>query len=383
MEFLNIGTFGHVDHGKSTLTTALTGKVTDTFSEEIKRGITIKLGHAQFYIYEKDGKYYNYPVENGKIVKGVSIIDAPGHESLLSIAISGLALLDGAILVIAANQPCPQPQTKEHLMILDKLGIKNILIVQSKVDAVSKQQAMKNYEEIKQFVKGTVAENSPIIPVSSTQKLNLEYILEYLANITGIEKKFKFKNLALIVRSFDINLPGTKVKDLKGGVLGGAVVSGEFKIGDEIEIKPGIDTENGYKPLKTKISSLKREDEDLEIARKGGLVGFGTFLDPTICRRDILAGNFVSTDPLPDPQNIFKLKVEYIKRDDIPNMEFFQDQILLINHLTISTQAVVKQVKKDIITVQTKKGIIPIEDKVAILRKVDNKWRFAAIGKFV
>jgi translation initiation factor 2 gamma subunit (eIF-2gamma) len=64
-------------------------------------------------------------------------------------------------------------------------------------------------------------------------------------------------------------------------------------------------------------------------------------------------------------------------------MEFFQDQILLINHLTISTQAVVKQVKKDIITVQTKKGIIPIENKVAILRKVDNKWRFAAIGKFV
>ncbi|MEM1688465.1 MAG: GTP-binding protein, partial [Candidatus Anstonellales archaeon] len=174
MEFINIGTFGHVDHGKSTLTTALTGVRTDRHSEEIKRGITIRLGHAEFIIYEKDGKYYNTPVDGAKPIKGISIVDAPGHESLLAVAVSGIALLDGAIFVIAANEPCPQPQTREHLYMLNYLGMKNIVIVQTKVDTVSKEQALKNYQEIKEFVKGTVAENAPIIPISSTYKLNLE-----------------------------------------------------------------------------------------------------------------------------------------------------------------------------------------------------------------
>src|ERR671936_2054952 len=171
---VNIGVVGHVDHGKSTLTERLTGERTDRHSEEIRRGISIRLGYADMAIYKcpKDSepaahsdtevcKTHNV---KGELQRIVSFVDAPGHETLMATMLSGAALMDGALLLVAANEKCPQPQTREHLMALQIAGAKNIVIVQNKIDLVYEKRALKNYNEIKAFVKGTVAEHAPVIP---------------------------------------------------------------------------------------------------------------------------------------------------------------------------------------------------------------------------
>jgi len=158
---LNVGIVGHIDHGKTTLLSKLTGKFTDTHSEELKRGITIKLGYADMTI-SKDAKGYNKDGK-GKPVRYISFIDAPGHEMLMATMLSGAAIIDAAILVIAANEGI-KPQTREHFMAIQAKKIKNIIIVQNKIDLVSKEQALKNYNEIKQFIKGSICEKCPIIP---------------------------------------------------------------------------------------------------------------------------------------------------------------------------------------------------------------------------
>src|SRR3989338_5724892 len=141
---MNIGLVGHVDHGKTTLTERLSGKWTDTHSEELKRGITIRLGYADFSIYFCEKCHY-YTTKN-KCIKcnnevvfqrKISLVDAPGHESLMATMLSGAAIVDGALLLVAANEKCPQPQTKEHLMALHISGIKNVIVVQNKIDLVS------------------------------------------------------------------------------------------------------------------------------------------------------------------------------------------------------------------------------------------------------
>ncbi len=387
MEFINIGTFGHVDHGKSTLTTALTGVITDRHSEEIKRGITIRLGHAEFYIYEKDGNYYNNYVEGAKPVKGVSIVDAPGHEALLAIAVSGISLLDGAMLIIAANEPCPQPQTIEHLYMLNYLGIKNIIIVQTKVDTVSKEQALENYEQILKFVKGTIAEGAPIIPVSSTYKINIEYLLRELVKIRPSRREFKVKDIGLAVRSFDVNKPGIKVDEMKGAVLGGAILTGEFKIGEEIEINPGIYIEKtqNFTPIQTKIESIYRENSRLEIAnRDSGLVAIGTTLDPNLAKEDGLAGNLISKPgELSEPVKSITANIDLVKRLDINNPPLSIGENLIVNYLSISTPALIKNISKKKVDIVLKKPIPFISDKFAIFRKIGNRWRFAGLGNVI
>ena len=187
---LNIGMVGHVDHGKTTLTHMLTGKFTDEHSEELKRGISIRLGYADMATYfcgqcSKAGQtgYTTHPkclehMSDNEHVRTISFVDLPGHETLLATVLTGAALMDGAILVIAANEKCPQPQTAEHLVALDIAGIKNIIIVQNKIDLASPEQAMKNYNEIREFVKGTVAENAPIIPISAHHSVNVDIFLK-------------------------------------------------------------------------------------------------------------------------------------------------------------------------------------------------------------
>ena len=184
---LNVGIVGHVDHGKTTLTSVLTGKFTDVHSEEIKRGITIRLGYADTTIYEcpkcsEDNlKYSRFPKcfhcgSATKKLRSLSVVDAPGHESLMATVLSGASIMDGALLLVAANEKCPQPQTEEHLEALRIAGIKNIIIVQNKVDIVKPEEAKKNYEQIKKFVKGSFAENAPIIPVSAQHSINAGHL---------------------------------------------------------------------------------------------------------------------------------------------------------------------------------------------------------------
>ena len=113
---MNIGMIGHVDHGKSSLVQAFSGKFPDTHSEEIRRGISIRLGYAdcEFRI-TKDKIYTTDKVKDSTLLRRISFVDAPGHEVLMATMLSGAAIMDAVLLVIAATEPVPMPQTREHL----------------------------------------------------------------------------------------------------------------------------------------------------------------------------------------------------------------------------------------------------------------------------
>ena len=304
---VNIGLVGHVDHGKTTLTQALSGVWTDTHSEERKRGISIKLGYADTAFYQdKNGQFYATGKRPGggddvseELKRVVSFVDAPGHETLMAIMITGASIMDGAMLMVAANETCPQPQTREHLMALEIAGIKNIVIVQNKIDLVTKERAMESHNEIKKFLKGTIAEDAPVIPVSAHHDVNLDVLIEAIeATIPTPDRSKDKRSIMHVARSFDINRPGTRPTKLKGGVIGGSIVEGEFAEGDEIVIGPGRKIENGNKstwePIDAVVSSMQGGGLSLDTMHAGGLCGMATFLDPSITTSDNLSGQVVA-----------------------------------------------------------------------------------------
>ena len=286
---VNIGVVGHVDHGKTTLVQALTGVWTSKHSEELKRGMTIRLGYAEASFglcksCRKPDGYVNEPScnscgsdEEPEFLRRVSFVDAPGHEVLMATMLSGTAILDGAILVVAANEPFPQPQTREHFVALGIAGINKLIIVQNKVDVVSKDAALAQFNQIKEFIKDTWASEAEIIPVSALHKINIDALIEALERrIPTPKRDMSLDPIMLVIRSFDVNKPGTPSTELKGGVVGGSIIQGMFKVDQEIKVLPGIRLEEKgkitYKPLYTRVSSLRFGDLEFREARPGGLV---------------------------------------------------------------------------------------------------------------
>ena len=396
---VNIGMVGHVDHGKSTLTKLLTGVKTDYFSEEIKRGISIKLGYADAPVYRcPEGfptRYSNNASDCGKgavLERVVSFVDSPGHESLMATMLSGAALMDGAIMVIAANEKCPKPQTREHLTALNFLGIKNIVIVQNKIDLVTEEKAVESYKEIKEFVKGTVAEDAPIIPMSALDNANLDSLLNAIEK-TIPTRKFETDGNAMmyIARSFDVNKPGTKPKDLHGGVIGGSITSGKFKPNDEVEISPGIAVTKGGKkswtPIHTQISSIISGSITLNEKGPGGLVGMGTKLDPFLTKGDSLVGMVVGLKgSLPKPVFKISLKTSILNKvvgssEELNVERIIKGETLLLNVATAVTVALVTHSKGDVMEGDLRYPVIELPGQnVAISRKIQNRWRLIGSG---
>jgi len=381
IEMLNIGMVGHIDHGKTTLLYRLTGKFADTHSEELKRGITIKLGYADTVIQEGNKKRY------------ISFVDAPGHEMLMATMLSGAAIIDAAILVIAANEGI-KPQTKEHLVALQAKNIKQIIIAQNKIDLVDKEQAKKNYEEIKKFIKGTVAENSPIIPISAQQEINIDKIKSALLDLKIPERNLKDKPIFLIARSFDINKPGSLVKNLHGGVLGGILKQGKLKIGDTIEIKPGISKKKAnqlvYETIKTKIISIHRGKYKIKEATPGGSLALETELSPELTKADSLAGCVASLENnLPEISDKVKIKFSLFKEvlgtDKHLKVEQLKTNELIL--LSINTSITVGQIiklKENEAEFFLKIPIVPLAgENVGLARNINSHWRLIGFGEIV
>jgi translation initiation factor 2 subunit 3 len=391
LQSLNVGVVGHIDHGKTTLLSRLTGKFTDTHSEELKRGITIKLGYADLVISKDDG---NYNIKGkGEEERYVSFIDAPGHEMLMATMLSGAATMDAAILVIAANEGI-KPQTREHFTALQAKGIHHLIIVQNKIDLVSKEQAIENYKKIKEFVKGTKAENCPIIPISAQQGIGISKILEEISKVPIPERDIKSKPIFLVARSFDINKPGTEVEKLNGGVLGGILKKGILKVGDEIEIKPGLylkkNNQATYKPLTTKIISLHKGPEKLSEVHPGSSISIQTNLDPFLAKTDSLTGCVVSTKgDLPDITYNIKIKKEMFKEvlgtEEHQKVEEIKTkEMLMLSVNTTITVGTVEKVNKDEIELNLNIPIVAIKgDNVGIARNIDNHWRLIGFGEIL
>jgi translation initiation factor 2 subunit 3 len=391
----------HVAHGKTTLVQALTSKLTLTHSEELKRGITIRLGYADVTFYRckscSEPECYTTSEKCPKcfgdcdIVRTVSFIDAPGHETLMATVLSGASLMDGALLIIAANEKCPQPQTREHLTALEVVGIKNVIIIQNKIDLVSRERVLENYQEIKKFIKGTVLENSPIIPVSAQQRVNIDAIIEAIEEHIPTPGRDETKDLKMLVaRSFDINKPGTELKKLMGGVLGGAIVQGKLKIGDEIEIRPGIKSGSKYVRLLTKADGLQKAGNDLEEAGPGGLLGILTSLDPSLMKSDSLVGNVVGfPGKLPQSRETLTLEIKTLERlvgsaelKAVAPITINED--LMINVSTARSIGTVTSIKKNKMELKLK---IPIcveeKERIVISRLVSGRWRLIGYGTIV
>ncbi len=396
---MNIGMIGHVDHGKTTLTEALTGKFTDEHSEELKRGISIRLGYSDLSIRKcpkcPEPQAYTtfetcfYCGSKTELKRVVSIVDCPGHETLMATTLTGAALMDAAILVIAANEPCPQPQTAEHLMAAEIAGIDKIIVVQNKIDLVDEEQAKRNYEEIKEFLKGTIAEKAPIIPVSAQHRVNVDVLLKAIEDYFPTPKRDRSKPpLMYVARSFDVNKPGTDIKALVGGVLGGSIVQGVLKVGDEIEIRPGIDKGGGkYEPLITRIVSIKEGNVDLKEGTPGGLIAIGTKLDPGITKSDAMVGNVVG-HPDKLPPVFYEIELEYHPltrmagtREEFTVKEIKEGTPVLMNVGTARTVGVCIKKKGDIHSFKLKIPVCaPPESKVAISMQVEGRWRLVGYG---
>ncbi len=402
---VNIGTIGHVDHGKSTLVQALTGVWASRHSEELKRGITIKLGYADMPIYKcpkcaTPQGYSTTPTcpnckAKAEFIRAVSFVDAPGHEALMATMLSGAAIMDGAILVIAADEPCPQPQTREHLAAVGVIGIKNLIIVQSKIDIVDEKRARKSYEEIKTFVKGTIAENAPIIPISAQRGLNIDVLLNAIEEIIPTPERDETKPpLMYIIRSFDTNNPGTAIAELEGGIIGGTIAQGKFKVGDEIEIRPGISGEREgktvYNPLISEIVSLRAGEKNVKEAHCGGLVGVGTLLDPSYSKADGLTGNIAGkTGLLPPILTELTLETHVLEwvvgTKELVKVERINlDETLLLHVGAAVNLGKVTAVKGNSVKIKLTRPICAQPStRVAISRKITARWRLIGFGVLV
>ncbi|UCF44998.1 MAG: translation initiation factor IF-2 subunit gamma [Candidatus Bathyarchaeota archaeon] len=399
---VNIGTIGHVDHGKTTLVQALTGVWASRHSEELKRGITIRLGYADMPIYkcpkcETPKNYSTKPVcpncaSEAVLIRTISFVDAPGHEALMATMLSGAAVMDGAILVIAADEPCPQPQTREHLAAAQVIGINKLIIVQNKIDIVEEKRALESWEEIKNFVKGTIAENAPIIPVSAQHGINMDVLLNAIEEIIPTPKRDVTKPpLMFIIRSFDINRPGTSIEDLEGGIIGGTIAQGKFTVGDEIEIRPGIRVEREgkivYDPMISEIVSLHAGERNVKEATCGGLVGVGTLLDPSYSKADGLNGNIAGkTGALPPILSELTLETHVLERavgtKELLKVEKINHNETLLLHVGAAVNlGKVTSIKNNVAKINLSRPVCAQPSaRVAISRKITARWRLIGYG---
>jgi len=396
---VNIGLVGHVDHGKTTLTQALTGEWTDRHSEELKRGISIKLGYADaaFYLCPKCPPPTGYTTEptcpNGhgptKFLRSVSFVDAPGHETLMETMLSGAAIMDGAILLVAANEKVPQPQTREHLYALDIIGVRKVVVVQNKIDLVTAEAAEQNYREIVDFLKASPIAEAPIIPVSANHRVNIDALIEAIEKTIPTPVRDPAKPpLMYVARSFDINRPGTRPAALQGGVLGGSLIQGKLALGEEIEIRPGPTgaTDGHAESLTTKITSIVSGGQEWKELRPGGLAAIGTSLDPALAKGDGLTGRLVGTaGTLPPVSQRIRLKATLLDRvlgaqREIKVEKIRTSELLAVTVGTTVAAGKVTSARGNEVELSLNRAVTVFPgSRVAVSRKL-NAWRLIGYG---
>ena len=399
---LNIGMVGHVDHGKTTLVKVLSGKWADTHSEEMKRGITIRLGYADVTIYKckKCDGAEQYTIEKTckkcgsetEFKRKISLVDAPGHESLMATMLCGANIIDAAILLISATETCPQPQTREHLQALEIIGMEKVIIVQNKIDMVSEEKAQKNYEEIKEFIKGTKYENTPIIPISALHNINVDVLLQTIQEQLPTPKRDINANpIMYIARSFDINKPGTIPNKMTGGIIGGALKQGKLINGSEIEILPGYEVQEKnqkiWKPLKTKITTIMAGNEKITEVHPGGTFAIMTELDPNIVKSDKLTGSVVVLEGQgPTVWYELKLETNLLERvvgskDKLVVDPIKLGEVLMLNVNSSATVGIVKELGKNQIKCTLKRPVCANEgSRVTMSRNLGQRWRLIGYG---
>lgn len=291
--------------------------------------------------------------------------------------------------MVAANETCPQPQTREHLMALEIAGIQNIVIVQNKIDLVTRERALESHAEIKEFLKGTIAEHAPIIPVSAHHDVNLDVLISAIeAFIPTPDRSEDKRSVMHVARSFDINRPGTRPGKMRGGVIGGSIVEGTFSIGDKVQIAPGRRSGEGNKtvwePIEATISSIQGGGLSLDTAHAGGLVGIATKLDPATTTADNLSGQVIAlSGDLPEIRDTIRVDVDLMATmvagdGEAPERihRLRNNEMLMVNVATATSVGVVKNVEKNQATLQLRLPICAdAGQRVSISRRTGSRWR--------
>lgn len=334
---MNLGTLGSVSDGKSTLIRQLTGKSTQTHSSEKERNITIKAGYANLKIWyctecilylptNSEPLEYNCTECEGecKLVNHISFVDSPGHQNLILTMMGSVSLMKGAIIVVSAAESIKiKPQLIQHLAAAKLAKIDKLIICFNKLDLITKDKALQRKEELDNLLEELDIKPYIIIPTFLSRGFGISNVLKYIMEVFNpdiINKDIEeTKTFFRITRSFDINKPGTDWSDIKGGVIGGGLISGTLNINDEIEIRPGIYSKDkdkiNYQSIFTKIISLETDNIKLNNIIPGGLIGVGTNIDPYYCKNDMLNGNVIGkVGQLPPVYVDFEL--DYIELKD-------------------------------------------------------------------
>ncbi|WMV10076.1 hypothetical protein MTR67_003461 [Solanum verrucosum] len=391
------------------------------FKNELERNITIKLGYANAKIYKCEEercprpmcyKAYGSGKEDSptcdvpgfesckmKLLRHVSFVDCPGHDILMATMLNGAAIMDGALLLIAANESCPQPQTSEHLAAVEIMRLQHIIILQNKVDLVQENVAINQHEAIQKFIQGTVADGAPVVPISAQLKYNIDVVCEYIVKRIPIPvRDFTSPPNMIVIRSFDVNKPGFEVDDIRGGVAGGSILKGVLKVNQLIEVRPGIvvkDESGNIKctPIYSRIVSLFAEQNELQFAVPGGLIGVGTTMDPTLTRADRLVGQVLGeVGSLPEvfvelEVNFFLLRrLLGVRTKDTERQgkvsKLAKGEILMLNIGSMSTGARVVAVKNVFAKLQLTSPVCTSKgEKIALSRRIEKHWRLIGWGQ--
>jgi translation initiation factor 2 subunit 3 len=277
---------------------------------------------------------------------------------------------------------------------LQIIGVKNIVVIQNKIELVSREKALDNYKQIKQFVKGTAAEQAPVIPVSAIHAANIDYLVKAIEDRIPTPKRDPSKPLLMYVaRSFDVNKPGAEPEELVGGVIGGSILEGVLNVDDEIEIRPGVKTSEGgkekYAPIFTKVTSLSAGKQiRLNEAKPGGLIGVGTLLDPSLTKADGLVGTVVgrpsTLPPVWDQVTIhftlLERAVGTVGQEIVTAMR--TNELLMINVGTATTAGLVTSARSDVADIKLNRPICAEKgSRAAISRRISGRWRLIGWGK--
>ncbi|KAG8483257.1 hypothetical protein CXB51_022254 [Gossypium anomalum] len=343
--------------------------------ESVKLGTSGPSGSAAYGSGKEDSPLCDVPgFENCrmKLLRHVSFVDCPGHDILMATMLNGAAIMDGALLLIAANESCPQPQTSEHLAAVEIMRLHSIIILQNKVDLIQENVAINQHEAIQKFIQGTVADGAPVVPISAQLKYNIDVVCEYIVKKIPIpERNFVSPPNMIVIRSFDVNKPGFEVDEIKGGVAGGSILRGVLKVNQFIEVRPGIvvkDESGNIKctPIYSRIVSLYAEQNELQYAVPGGLIGVGTTMDPTLTRADRLVGQVLG--------EVGSLPEVYVELE----VNFF----LLRRLLGVRTKGSERQGK---VSKLAKGEILMLniarEREIALSRRVEKHWRLIGWGQ--
>lgn len=406
---LNIGIFGPVFAGKSSVTKCLTHVKTQKHSEELKRNITMKLGYANGKIFKctecpspeayqpfnSDATTANCNLCGREMIlkKHFSIVDCPGHTMLMATMLNGTCVMDTSIVVESVgNEKLPSSQTIEHLLVAKIADLHCSFVCLNKLDLVDKDTAIEKVDELQESLKGTVAEFKDIVPISANFKANIDIVCQKIAEhpdrIRNLEEEFKM----IIVRSFNINYPDCQIKDLVGGVVGGTVLKGIIKKGDQIKILPGFVKKNKnnnnietgrltYKPITSTVTSINSENNILDFAIPGGLIGLGLTIDPGLTVKDSLIGKVVIPINCTVDYKIYETVKTSLNllHDRCKNLNV-NDKIIVNCHAANIYAQIVK------INLRKKKAIIKLEDLICVqngeyITLCTNNKSFVVIGQ--